>query len=131
MRINPFTIYLVVQAIVIVAVVLIFKIIPDKAIAATVAGVLFVVTPAWQMWDQYGRSRFRNKLWYIGELQFWILFALPILGVRLLNWGVEFSELSVFGVPAPLLHQWSSKSYMVMMIATVWHWFKNRKKAIQ
>lgn len=127
MRLNSFLVYLLIQIAVIISVVIIFKVIPDRAIAATVAGILFVVMPLGLMVDHYRRRRGAFRAWYIGVLQFWLLFALTILGVRLLNWGVEFDKLSVFGVPAPLLHQWSSKSYMVMMLVTAWHWYRSRK----
>lgn len=119
------------QAFVIVAVMGVFRALEDKQVAATVAGFLFVVVPLVLMILEYRRAGFQEKLWFAGVLQFWVLFALPILGIRLLNWGVPFEQLSVLGVPGPVLHQFSSKSYMVMMIITVWCRFKLARQQLK
>lgn len=116
------------EVIVIFLVMMIFRFIPDRQIAATVAGVLFVGLPVIMMALEYRRARFAESYWYLAVLQFWVLFALPILGLRLMNWGVPFDQLSVFGVPGPLLHQISSKSYIVMMIVTAVVWGKLARK---
>lgn len=123
MRRNAFLIYLIVQVVVILLVTAIFKFIPDRQIAATIAGVLFVGIPDVLMLLEYRRAGFRHLIWFVAVFQFWVLFAIPILGLRIMNWGVPFEELSFLGIPGPVLHQWSSKSYMLMMAATVWeHW---------
>ncbi|QDK39643.1 hypothetical protein DOE51_04430 [Bdellovibrio sp. NC01] len=127
MRLNVFNKYLIVQVLVIIAVTFIFKLIPDRQVAATVAGVLFVVMPLVLLIIEYRRAKFSQKIWYVGVLQFWLMFALPILGIRLLNWGVPFDQLSFMGIPGPVLHQWSSKSYLLMVIITVWCSWKLRK----
>jgi hypothetical protein len=114
--------YLAVQIVVIIAVSLIFRVISDRQIAATLAGCLFVVVPPVLMLFQFRRSKFSEILWFFGVLQFWLLFALPILGLRLLNWGEPFAQLSLLGISGPILHAWSSKSYMVMMVMTVRSW---------
>lgn len=127
MRLNPFVKYLISQGIVIVLVVMIFKLIPEKQIAATVAGFLFVLLPPILMTVEYRRAGLSQFWWFVLTMQFWTLFALPILGIRLLNWGVPFDQLSFLGIPGPVLHQWSSKSYMVMMLVTVFGWWRTRK----
>ncbi|WII71351.1 hypothetical protein QJS83_12845 [Bdellovibrio sp. 22V] len=128
MRRNAFLGYLLAQFIVIVLVMAIFKVIPDRQIAATVAGVLFVVLPAVLMALEYKRAELTEFFWFVAVLQFWTLFALPILGIRLANWGVPFDQLSFIGIPGPILHQWSSKSYTIMMAFTAYVWWKLRRK---
>jgi len=107
------------QAVVIAAVLVIFKFIPDRKVAATVAGALFVLLPLTLMIFEFSYARLMHKIWYLGTLQFWLIFALPILGLRVFNWDKEFHELSFMGISGPSLHQWSSKSYMLMMVITV------------
>lgn len=120
--------YLLAEVIVIIAVTFIFKLIADRQVAATVAGTLFVGLPlALLLCERLGSSR-RSWFFYGGVLQFWVFFALPILGLRLCNWGVPFDQLSILGISGPALHVWSSKSYMVMMAATTWAWWHSRKK---
>lgn len=130
MRRNRFSFYLTFQALVIAAVMVIFRVVEDRQIAATVAGTLFVGLPLILMILEFKQAQLSHKLWYLGTLQFWVLFALPILGLRIFNWGIEFQELSIFGVPGTALHQWSSKSYMVWMIITlITSWRLKMKKA--
>jgi hypothetical protein len=130
MRRNRFLEYLVVQVLVIAAVMLIFAVIPNKQIAATVAGVLFVVMPIALMAWEHQRAGFEEMTWFAGMLQFWVIFALPILGIRLLNWGVPFDQLFFWGLPGPLLHSWSSKSYIVMMVITGIRWFRTKNDSV-
>ncbi len=132
MRRNAYLIYLICQGLVIVLVTASFKTIADRQVAATVAGTLFVVVPVVLMLLEYRRARFQEAIWYVSVLQFWLLFALPILGLRLLNWGIPFDQLSFLGIPGPTMHQWSSKSYMIMTAFTAWTLWKLKyfKKSI-
>ena len=127
MRRNAYLGYLIAELIVIVMVTIIFRVIPDRQIAATIAGCLFVGLPVVMMAFEIRCRGFEEVVWYVGVLQFWTLFALPILGLRIFNWGVPFDQLAFLGIPGPVLHQWSSKSYLVMMLATAWAWWKHRK----
>jgi hypothetical protein len=127
---NRFSIYLMLQAIVIAAVIVIFKVIPDRKIAATIAGVLFVTLPLGLMIYEWSKEKLAHRIWFAGVLQFWILFALPILGLRVFNWETDFSELSFLGVPGATMHAWSSKSYILMMIVTAFtRWYSGRRDA--
>lgn len=120
MRRNFFLGYLLAELFTIVAVTIIFKEINDRQIAATIAGVLFVSLPAILIALEYRRAGFKEIWWFVSVLQFWILFALPILGLRVFNWGVSFEQLAFLGISGPILHQWSSKSYIVMVMVTAW-----------
>ena len=106
----------------------IFRVIPDRQIAATVAGFLFVTMPVGLMFWEYKQAEVQETIWFVTMLQFWTIFALPILGLRLFNWGVPFENLSFLGLPGPALHYWSSKSYMVMMAVTAIRWWKLSRK---
>ena len=128
MRRNRFFGYLLVQFVVIVAVMVIFRTIEERQIAATVAGFLFVTMPVGLMCWEYKHAEFQETIWFVTVLQFWTIFALPILGLRLLNWGVPFENLSFLGLPGPALHYWSSKSYMVMMVVTAIRGWKLLKR---
>jgi hypothetical protein len=129
MRQKRFWFYLLIQAAVILAVLLLFKVNADKKIAATEAGGLFVAVPVILMAFETLISGFRQRLWLFGVLQFWLLFALPIIGLRLLNWDVDFKDLQLLGISGPTLHFWSSKSYFLMMLITAWAGWKNRRRA--
>ena len=129
MRQKRFLFYLLVQVLVIIAVTLLFKLNADIKIAAVEAGALFVVMPVVLMGFETLLTGFTRKLWLAGLLQFWLLFALPIIGLRLMNWDVDFKDLSFLGVPGPTLHFWSSKSYLLMMVATAWEAWRNYRES--
>jgi hypothetical protein len=122
MRQKAFLFYLLIQFVVIGFVILFFKIIPDRQWAAFWAGMLFLVSPLLVAVDQFRRAKFRERLFFVGVLQFLLLFAVPILGLRLMNWGESFDQLSIFGLSGIILHKLSSKSYIIMMVLTFRAW---------
>lgn len=79
-------------------------------------------------WKEYKRAGFKEWAFFLGLLQFWLLFALPIMGLRLAYWDQDFNNLDLFGIPAPELHHWSSKSYILMMLLTVLPWWRYSTK---
>lgn len=129
MRRNVFLGYLIAELFVIVSVISIFKIIPNRQIAATIAGFLFMAIPIGMMIWEYRRAGLEHFYWFVAVLQFWTLFAVPIFGLRVLNWGVPFEQLSFLGISGAILHQWSSKSYMVMMAFTLWSWWQSSRRS--
>lgn len=117
--------FLILEVAVIFAVMGFFRFIQDRQIAATFAGSLFVGVPLILMIWEYRSEKLKNWVWFLCAAQFWLLFALPILGMRLLSWGIEFDNLRFMGIPGAQMHAWSSKSYTLMMIATAWFWIKS------
>lgn len=126
MRQKRFLAYLAGQAVVIIAVVFIFKLNSDAKLASVQAGTLFVLLPLILGILEYKKSKLARISFYVGLLQFWVFFALPILGLRLLNWDVPFNELSFVGVPGTTLHQYANHSYMVMMALTLWNYIRRK-----
>lgn len=127
MRRNRFAIYLLLQLLVILAVTLIFRFSEDKKTASVQAGFLFVLLPIFLLNFEVLRYGFLSKLWLAGVMQFWLFFALPILSLRLLHWEDDFANLSMMGVSGPTLHFWSSKSYLLMMLITLWNAWRSHK----
>ena len=126
MRQKRFSAYLAFQIVVIISVVLLFKFITDVKVASTLAGILFVALPAALAGYEGKKHGLVRKSFFIGLLQFWIFFALPILGLRLLNWETAFSDLSFVGVPGPMLHKFANHSYLLMMALTFWNFLRKK-----
>jgi len=126
MRQKRFLVYLVVQAFVILLVVAIFKLNSDVKLASVQAGTLFVFLPMVLSAIEFKNHGLKRKSFFIGLLQFWIFFALPILGLRLLNWETPFDQLSIFGVAGTTLHQFANHSYFLMMALTLWNYIRRR-----
>lgn len=109
---------LVILALVIPAVILIFRLIPDRRSAALMAGTLFVMVPLGLMlrrWRQPLNGRAAQACWWGGVLFFWVIFALPILGMRLLYWELPFEEIVFLGIPGPVWHRSANSGFLVMM----------------
>lgn len=106
----------------VVAVVILFRVIADKKIAATVAGLTFVGTSSLLVWQMH-RLRPLGSAIHYRSLTFWIcgafllLIAIPMVSVRILNWSTEFSELFIWGLPGPDFHQLSSKFFSLQLLA--------------
>ncbi len=126
MRPKRFLAYLSGQATVIIAVVFIFKLNSDVRLASVQAGALFVLLPLILAILEYKKSKLTRVSFFVGLLQFWVFFALPILGLRLLNWDVPFNELSFIGVPGATLHQYANHSFVVMMALTLWNYIRRK-----
>lgn len=111
----------IILALTVPLVVLCFRLIPDRKVAATVAGILFVLGPV-AMALVHRKLPWLGKvdvLWWVALAQFFLLFAIPILGVRLLYWETPFEEIRIFGQPGPLWHRLANTSYLVMAVGVL------------
>jgi hypothetical protein len=108
----------------IVAVVGIFKLNANMKVASVQTGGLFVLFPVFLGCWEFRQAGFSKRGFFFGLMQFWILFAVPILSLRLLHWDVPFNELSIFGVSGQILHRYANPSYMVMMAFTFWSYLR-------
>lgn len=116
---NRFLIYFVLEVLVIGSVILIFRIVEDRQLAASIAGVLFIFVPLLILFKEVLKHRSRNWLFLSGHVQFLILFAIPIMSLRLFYWGQPFSDLSLGLIRGEQLHQWANFSYFFMMFTTL------------
>ncbi len=110
----------------IVIVILLFKFISEKQVAAVFAGVGFILWPtlifAYE-WNQKPREKI-----YLGILAiFLVANALPLFLLRVLNWGADFSSLSLFGIPATRFHATSNILYLLVMASCAFCFIKAKK----
>lgn len=110
----------------IAVVIMLFRFIPSKQIAGAVAGFGFVLWPILFLIYEL-KQPLKNKF-YIFILGFFLLTnALPIFLLRMLNWGVDFAELSLVGIPANKFHGISNIMYLIMLITSGVVYFKAKK----
>jgi len=107
-------------------VVMLFKYVPSKQIAGAVAGLGFVLLPSLFLIYEL-RQPLKNKFYIFVLGVFLLTNALPIFLLRILNWGVDFSELSLVGIPANKFHGISNIMYLIMLITSAVIYFKVRK----
>ncbi|MBC7741397.1 MAG: hypothetical protein H7061_04315 [Bdellovibrionaceae bacterium] len=106
-----------------VSVIIIFRSIEDKQIAAVIAGAGFVIWPLYFLFLEI-RSIQKSRIHIIALSAFLILAALPIFILRLTHWGADFKSLSLLGIQATTLHQFSNVIYLVVMISCFYHSWK-------
>lgn len=122
MRLKSVALDLIFLILTIPLVLLLFRIVPDRKTAATFAGFVFVGLPIVMMIRRFKNplpTKNARRLWWAGVLQFWILFALPILGARLLFWETPFEQFTFFGFSGDQWHSLSTKSYTVMAVCVL------------
>ncbi len=116
-----------IQVLLIFGVTYLFKMNPNKLQASFWASAMFVLMPISMMSREWLFFKMENRLWWAAVLQFWLIFALPIFILRINYSHTPFSEVSVGPIPAQLWHQFSTYSYLILMGATLWSWWKYRK----
>ena len=129
MNFLTYRIQFIVLAVWIPIVLLIFKSIDDRVVAAMIAGAGFVLWPIIFLVNEICARNHRqiSKIHLVGCLQFLVLFAIPILYLRISNQGAQFNELSLLGVSGSQLHRFSNISYMIMTVAIVYASYGDRK----
>ncbi len=106
-------------------VVFIFRFISDRHVAALITGIGFILLPTAVLFhENWGNSR-RARVTKLSCVQFLILFAWPIFLLRVFNWETEFNDILFLGVSPAILHQYSSWSYFLMVLAVAFQAFMN------
>ena len=100
----------------------IFTLIKEKQVAGSVAGVGFLCVPLFFLFQEFRNPTRKSKLHISVILSFLLLSVLPIIVLRVFNYGLEFNELSVFGFPAQKIHRYSNLIYFLMMASAFYHW---------
>jgi hypothetical protein len=101
-----------------------FQTIPDRKIAAVLAGGLFVFLPVLILLHHARTPKAEASMvravgaWKFAVLQFLMLFAVPIFFARVTHWEMEFRDVLIAGIPAPLIHRLSNVSFLIMLSAT-------------
>ena len=127
LKFNRFLVYLFFEIALIFAVTFIFRMNADRKVAALQAGGLFITLPLCLFIKEWKLTKSLNKFFLFSLLQFWVVFAVPMILMRLIHWDLDFSQIQVWGVPAELFHRISNSSYILIMVATILGWQKNLK----
>lgn len=127
MRKNLYRFEFFIMALWIIAVILFFKLIPNKQVASLVAGLGFVLIPSVFIFLEFKKAKAAISHVVILAV-FLVLAALPIFLSRILNWGQDFSSLTVFGVPLELIHKYSNGLYIIMMLSALYQVYFGKEK---
>lgn len=113
---NRYRQYLSIEALVILLVLGSFRLIPDRQIAAVVASFLFLSSTLGILWWETKYEGYKKRVSFF-MLTFFLIFSiLPVMGLRFLNWGVPFEDLSLLGLPGQQIHKLSNYLFIGVMI---------------
>jgi len=117
MKIKDALVLLLLEALVVIGVISLFQML-DRQIAGLLGGFLFGLLGI------FIGYRLVRKANYMMTFTFWWLFiylfysVLPMLYTRLSHWGVDFTQLKVWGMVGPEFHFVSEKIYAILILAT-------------
>ena len=114
-RRNRFRNYLSIQVFVFVGVMTVFQVITDRAIASLAASSLFFLGSASVLWIEQKHPGFFKRPSFVMTAAFLLFFVIPIFLMSVLNWGQEFATIEYFGITGKMLHETSSKFFVVML----------------
>jgi hypothetical protein len=99
-----------------------FRFISDRRIAATIAGIGFIILP---MYLIFSETKLNRKNWFVilTSVVFLFFSALPIFYLRVFNWEADFKDLNFLGIPSDFLHKTSNKLYLLMLISVLGSYF--------
>ena len=93
-----------------------FALILNKQVAGLFAGAGFVLVSFFVIRGEIKRSGSIKTILGIGHTAFFLLSTVPMIFVRLLNWGIPMTELTIMGLPGPKFHELSSTFFAVLMM---------------
>ncbi|MFN7727840.1 MAG: hypothetical protein ACK5P7_01655 [Bdellovibrio sp.] len=107
--------FLGLELVVVVAVIMIFKVIEDRALAGTIAGMTFLISTALVLVLEW--IHVKRLTWTIaGGAIFMALSVLPILIIRSATWGTPFDQAEFLGIRGAWLHKISNYVFLLFLV---------------
>lgn len=127
---NRYLLYLVLSILTVPIVILIFKNIQPKNQAAIFAGSTFLSLSLFVIFFEFAINKtkiiFSISFW--GAFLFMMIFSIPMLLTRLMNYHIAFENLEILLMPAPVFHKASNTGFLVMMGLFFINWILEFKK---
>ncbi len=116
---KKFLMFLVLEVLLTLAVIIIFKTIEDRSIAGVIAGSLFLSFGFFIIYSLTQTKFYMRAFSFYGALVHLGMGAIPLLATRLMNWGIPHEELLILGVPAPIFHKIAEKIFVILILCTL------------
>ena len=97
-------------------VIIIFKNISPRNVAAIIAGSVFVALGMYILKKSWPYKK--SITVYVISLHLFG-FALPMLFTRLLYWNKKFEEIAIFGLKGPAFHRLSEALFSILIVGTL------------
>lgn len=115
---NRYLIYALYFLLTIPAVILLFKLIEPKKLASIFATILFITCSILPLWGEL-KNKTKNSFVLFASSGFLVLFSLPMIIVRLLNYDTDFSELNIGPLTGPEFHKYSNYGFIILLCSTI------------
>ena len=127
MRRNELALFLVLEVIAVVLAALVFKLIESRLLAGMIAGAYFVNSGLYMLWRIMQWPRRWRSLTLYPLLVHVFLISLPLVVVRALNMNMAFEDITVWGIPGPVFHKFSTTIFSIVVLATIVDLNRSRK----
>lgn len=123
--------FIVLQILTVPLVVLIFRTIEPRPLAASLAGLWFCGLSSFLVIRSFRRSSGHLRALFAVSAFFALGIAYPMLVVRAWNWAVPFDQVWIWGVPGPVVHRLSNGIFLLLFGLTVWSRWRLRMKTTE
>lgn len=127
---NRHLLYILLSLLVVPIVIFIFKNIQPKNLAAIFAGTTFLSLSLFVVIFEFQASKSKIVASYSfwGAFLFMLLFSIPMLSVRIMNYEIAFENLEILFMPATDFHRASNTGFLIMMGLFCINWILEIKK---
>lgn len=118
---------LTIQAVTVPFVILVFRLIEYRVLAASLAGGWFCLSGLLMMYlSSKWQPKFRSLAFIVTSF-FTLIVAFPMLVIRSLNWELPMSGIRIWGIPGDTFHHFSNIAFLAMVAATFWQYHGTAK----
>jgi hypothetical protein len=119
MKLRDLIIFLGIELFAIVFAIAMFKLLPSKYLAGSLAGVYFVISGIIMLaMANHWPHKWRSLTWYVLFIHVFVI-SLPMLMSRFAQMALSFEDVRVFGIPGPVFHEISTTVFSILIGSTV------------
>lgn len=119
--------FLLVQLLLAVVATVVFKIL-ERQTAGLIAGSCFCIASLSMVVTSLRWQRPMTYATFWLSIVYCFGVSLPLLGTRILNWGIPLSDLTILGISGPLFHRAANAVFLGLCSAIAWDLYRLRKK---
>ena len=128
MKLQDLRLFLLLEILTVPAVILIFRLIEPRILAAGLAGSVFILLGSFflfRMW-KWPYKWVSPTFWMSGIHL--VVVALPMLVVRMSYFQLAMGDIRIFGIPGPEFHKISERVYGFLIFATIFDVLRVRRE---
>lgn len=108
--------YMSLELVVVISVIMSFKVIPAKEIAAILASSLFLLSTLFILFWETKHAGFQKRATFIGGVVFLVFSVFPVMVLRFFNWGASFDALTMLGWTGSQIHQFANYVFLLFLV---------------